>query len=186
MTGLRDYLNRDLAFLHKGDTITAKITPALAAIGWSGGQFARWVDDGSGEFTLDIADGRYCGFFGFGSDESADQFTAMTNQNTTYDYVVLFFGGNVCYTRTYEVYGYMARHSLGPVVPLVYEANQALYISENGKITNEDESDTALFPIHTFPDGSPIVARFVFFGICGVPPSTASLNYIGIQTNFGV
>ena len=186
MIGLQDALNRDLVILHKGDTLPCAISPHLAERGWAGGEFLRWVDGGNGQLTLDIADGRYCGFAAFGSSESGDQFTALTNQNTTYDYVVLFFGGNVAYTRTYERYGYMARHGLGPMVPLVYKPMTILYISENGRITPEDESDFGTFPPHTFPDGDPILVRFVFFGICCVPPSDFTKQYIGIQTNFGV
>lgn len=186
MAGLREILNRDLVFYHKGDTITPAVSADLAARGWAGGEFARWVDAGNGELTVDIADGRYCGFFGFGSDESGDQYTAITGQNTHYRYATVFFGGNVIYTRTYETIGYLGRNGLGPATPLVYEPNQHLYISENGRITNEDESDTILFPVHTFPDGSPITVPFVFFGIVSVPPSAASLNYLGVQTNFGV
>jgi len=186
MTNLLNVLDRDLVILHKGDTIPVKISDALAASGWAGGQFCRWIDDGSGDLTVALADGRYCGFMPFGSSESGDQYTAMTNQNPTYKYVVMFFGGNVVYTKTYETYGYLARHGLGPLTPIVYIPNQSLYISENGKITNEDESDFAIFPPHTFPDGSPILVRFVFFGVCAVPPQTSTKFYLATQTNFGV
>jgi hypothetical protein len=187
IVGLNDYNNRDLAILHKGDTIAATITDEMSASGWSGGQFGRWVDNGSGQPCLAIADGRYCGFFAFGSNELGDEWTAITNQNTTYDYVVLFFGGNVFYTRTYERYGYLARNGLGPMTPLVYTPQDALFISENGKITTENESDFAIFPPHNFPDGTPVPAdSFVFFGVCVVPPSSANNNYICVQTNFGV
>lgn len=186
MSNLPNVLDRDLVVLHKGDTITVAISSTLAVSGWAGGQFCRWVDEGTGELTVAIADGRYCGFLPFGSSESGDQYTAMTNQNSTYRYATMFFGGNIFYTRTYEVYGYLARHSLGPVVPLVYGVGQFLYVSENGKLTTEDESDFGIFPPHPFPDGTPITVRFVFFGVCAVPPSAATKNYIAIQTNFGI
>ena len=186
ITNLTNVLDRDLVFLHKGDSMPVAIVDDLAIRGWLGGEFLRWVDAGTGMPTVDIADGRYCGFAGFGSAETGDQYTAMVTQNIVYDYVNLFFGGNYIYTRTYERYGYLYRHGLGPMVPLVYAANQALYISENGQITNEDESDFAIFPPHTFPDGTPILVRFVFFGVCSVPPQAGSKYYIGCQTNFGV
>jgi len=163
-----------------------QIAPHLSTRGWAGGEFFRWVDIGNGTPCVDIADGRYCGFSAFGSSEDGDQYTAMTNQNTVYDYANLYFGGTFFYTRTYERYGYMARHGLGPMVPLVYTSSQYLYVSENGRITPEDESDFVIFPPHPFPDGSPILARFVFFGVCSVPPQAACKNYIGVQTNFGV
>jgi hypothetical protein len=192
INNLLNYANRDCVILHKGDTIPVQITASIAAQGWQGGQFARWVADpnGSPSPTVDIADGRYCGIFVFGSDESGDQFTAMTNQNQTYQYVSLFFGGNILYTRVFETYEYNGRHGIGPLVPLVYTPNNPLYISENGKITPEDESNMVMYggPVanHTFPDGSPILLRFVFFGSCMVAPSAATNNYLGVQTNFGV
>ena len=191
ISNLVNYANRQLVILHKGDTMPVQITSDLAAAGWLGGQFVRWVADpaGSGQPTLDIADGRYCGFFAFGSNEPADQFTSMTGQNTRYRYISLFFGGNMFYTSTYETYGYVARHG-GPLVPLTYTPNNPLYVSENGKITSEDESDMVVFggpiPNHTFPDGSPILSRFVFFGSCVAAPTAAMNNYLGVQTNFGV
>lgn len=182
---LEGYASRDLVLFHKGDTATFKIHPSLANRGWSGGQFLRWVDDGSGEPCLGLADGRYCGFAAFGSDEVADRFTTMTRQNEVYQYVGLFFGGNFIATRTYEKYTYASRHS-GPLVPLTYESQQFLYVSENGKITPEDESDPAVNPGGLFPDGSPIEIRFLFFGLCAVPPTAATNGFIYVQTNVGV
>ena len=154
----------------------------------AGGTFVRWIDDGSGDLTVTKANGVYCGFIAFGSSESGDQLTALTNQNTHYRYAILNFGGNVIYTRTYERFTYQSRHGLTPPTPLVYTANQALYVSENGKMTTEDESDPAVqgIPVPVFPDGSPIVVRFVFFGVCAVPPSSATSDFIAVQTNFGV
>lgn len=184
---LKGYTNRDLVLFHKGDTLPMRITDTFARAGWAGGTFVRWVDDGTGQPALDKADGRYCGFFAFGSNETGDQYTAMTGQNPKYKYGILFFGGNFLATITYERYGYLARHSLGPMTPLVYSSQQVLYISENGLITTENESDTTLYPAHSFPNGDPMVPNsFVFFGVCSLPPSAASDNYLFAQTNFGV
>lgn len=185
MAGLYDSLTRDLVLLHKGDSITPTIDADMAAAGWAGGTFVRWIDAGTGELTVTIANGVYCGFAPFGSDESGDGFTAITGQNPRYKYVTMYFGGNVFYTRTYETETYESRHG-GAYAALTYTANQALYISENGKITNQDESDVAVNPGHTFPDGTPIVVPFVFFGVVAVVPSAATRNYIAVQTNFGV
>mgnify|MGYP000908261228 CR=1 FL=1 len=182
---LEGYLNRDVALFHRGDSATFKVSAAAAAAGWSGGTFMKWVDDGSGEPTLGIADGRYCGFAAFGSDEPGDRFTAMTGQNPHYRYAALYFGGNFLATRTYEKYTYASRHS-GPLVPLSYHAQQFLYVSENGKLTPEDESDVAVNASGEFPDGSPITERFLFFGLCAVPPSSKTNGYVYVQTNVGV
>lgn len=186
MAGLYDSLTRDLVVLHKGDSITVKIDADLDASGWAGGQFARWIDDGSGELTVTLANGVYCGFMPFGSAETGDGFTAITGQNQRYNYVTMFFGGNVFYTRTYETETYASRHALGPFALQTYTANQSLYISENGKITTEDESDPAVNPGGLFPDGTPILVRFTFFGVVAVPPSAATRSYLAVQTNFGI
>lgn len=195
MAGLKDALNRDLVILHKGDTITVAIYQGVAPggvvnleDGWSGGQFVRWVDAGTGDLTVTLANGVYCGFMPFGSDELGDKYTTLTDSDQTYEKVVMYFGGNVVYTRTFETETYQSRHGLAPATPLVYHANQALYVSENGKATTEDESNPAVNPGGNFPDGSPITVPFVFFGVCAVPPFLAPNGsyYMGIQTNFGV
>lgn len=186
MAGLYDSLTRDLILLHKGDSITPAISASLAASGWDGGQFVRWTDAGNGELTVTLANGVYCGFMPFGSEEAGDGYVSITGQNPRYKYVSMYFGGNVFYTRTFETQTYIARNGLGPAAALTYTANQALYVSENGKITNQDESDLAVNPGGLFPDGTPITVPFVFFGVCAVPPSSASRNYIAVQTNFGV
>lgn len=180
-------LARDLVLMVKGDSMTVQVSDELDAEGWAGGIFAKYTTPVGGFPTVTRADGRYCGFFIFGSDEQADQFTAMTRQNVVYSYVTLQFGGNVAYTRTFEEYGYLARNGLGPMVPLVYTPNQLLYISENGKVTNENESDLGVFGPHNFPDGTPVPdLSFVAFGLCFCPPMAVTNFYIGIQTNIGV
>lgn len=170
---------------HKGDTMPIKISAALAARGWVGGSFVRWVDDGSGEPCVDIANGTYCGFFPFGSNESADQYTAITQSNPKYKIASMFFGGNFLATISYERYTYASRHA-GPLVPLVYKVQQFLYVSENGLLTNEDESAPAVNPGGLFPDGTPITTPFLYFGICSLPPSAVTNNYLYCQTNVGI
>lgn len=186
MAGLYDSLTRDLVLLHKGDSITLAIDADMAAAGWAGGTFVRWIDAGTGELTVTLANGVYCGFAPFGSNEIGDGYNAITGQNVRYQYVAMYFGGNVFYTRTYETETYKSRHGLDPYTPLVYTANQSLFVSENGKLTNQDESDLAVNPTGLFPDGTPITIPFVFFGVCAVPPSSNSRDYIAVQTNFGV
>lgn len=183
---LDGYLSRQCAIFHKGDTMPIRISASLAASGWLGGQFVKWIDDGSGQPVVAMADGRYCGFMPFGSSEPSDQYTAMTNQNPLYKYVVMFFGGNYAATTTNERYTYTSRHGGGPLVPLVYNSQDFLYVSENGKLTNQDESNPLVNPGGLFPDGSPILVPFLQFGICAVPPSAATKDYLHMQTNVGV
>ena len=172
--------------LKKGTTFTVKLSSALAKRGWAGGTFVRQIIDlTSLDTCVDIADGRYCGFFVFGSNESGDQYTSMTQNNVTYGYAVMFWSGNIVYTKTYETMGYMGRNSLGPPTTLVYLPGQPLYVSQNGLITNENESDTGLFPAHDFPNGDPMTPlSFNSFGSCLVAPSALNNSYLMIQTNF--
>lgn len=177
---------RELSIFHKGDSMPMKIDAAMAAKGWAGGTFVRWVDDGTGEPCVTIADGRYCGFTPWGSNEPADQYTSVTPSQSRYKYITLLFGGNFVATTTYERYTYVSRHGGGPLVPLVYTAQQFLYVSENGYLTNQDESNPAVNPGGLFPDGTPITVPFLYFGIVSVPPSAATDDRILIQTNVGV
>lgn len=183
-SNLLNYLDRDFAALKKADSFPAKASAALVASGWNGGQCARWVDDGNGFMCLALADGRYCGFMPFGSNESGDQYTALTDSGVTYKYVTLFFGGGIGYTRTYERDSYISRNGGGPLVPLVYMSQSILYVSGNGNITIENESDPLVNPDMVFPDGTAIPPfSFVPFGFCAVPPhAIKTKGYLGFQT----
>lgn len=187
IANLKAYVTaRDLAVFHKGDSMPMQIDAAMAAKGWPGGTFVRWVDSGTGEPCVTIADGRYCAFTPWGSNESADQYTSMTRTFPTNKFITMFFGGNYMATITYERYTYASRHSGGPLVPLVYAPQQFLYVSENGFLTNEDESNPAINPGGLFPDGEPILVPFLYFGLCAVPPTEATGYRIHIQTNVGI
>lgn len=186
-TNLSGYIvTRDCSIFHKGDSMPMRINAAMAARGWPGGTFVRWIDDGTGEPCVTIADGRYCGFSPWGSNETADQYTSMTQTFPKNLFITLFYGGNYFATLSYEHYTYISRHGGGPLVPLVYAPQQFLYVSENGLVTNQDESDLAVNPGHLFPDGTPIVDRFLYFGICSLPPSGATENRLYVQSNVGL
>lgn len=184
---LNEYITtRNCSIFHKGDSMPMKIDAALAAKGWAGGTFVKWTDDGTGEPCVTLADGRYCGFTPWGSNEVADQYTSMTQTFPKNRFITMFFGGNYLATSTYERYTWLSRHGIGPVTPLVYQPQDFLYVSENGIITNQDESDLAVNPTGLFPDGSPILVRFLQFGLCSLPPSAATDMYLYAQTNVGV
>lgn len=187
ITNLNGYTTeRELSVFHKGDSMPMKINAAMAAAGWAGGTFVRWVDDGSGEPCVTIADGRYCGFSPWGSNEPADQYTSMTPSQARYKFITLFFGGNFVATTSYERYTYISRHGPGPLVPLVYAPQDFLYVSENGLPTVEDESNPAVNPGGLFPNGDPIVVPFLYFGIVAVAPSALTDDRLYMQTNVGV
>jgi len=177
---------RDCSVFHKGDSMPAKIDAAMAARGWPGGSFVRWIDDGSGEPCVTLADGRYCGFSPWGSNEPADQYTSMTQTNPKNRFITLFFGGNYAATTSYERYTYISRNGPGPLVPLVYAPQQFLYVSENGLITNQDESNPLVNPGGLFPDGQPILVPFLYFGIVSLQPSSQTSDRLYYQTNVGV
>jgi hypothetical protein len=187
ITNLRPYIiTRDCSVFHKGDSMPMRINAAMAAAGWTGGTFVKWVDDGSGDPCVTLADGRYCGFSPWGSNEPADQYTSMTQTFPKNLFITLFFGGNYFATTSYERYTYISRHGGGPLVPLVYAPQQFLYVSENGLVTNQDESDPLVNPGGLFPDGTPILVRFLYFGLCSLPPSAATENRVFVQSNVGL
>jgi hypothetical protein len=88
---------------------------------------------------VDVSDGTYGGFLLWGSDESSDQWTAMTGQQVAYGYGVLCSGGWVIATATYEKYTWTSRQGPGPLVPNVYRVGERLVFSLRGYWTREDE-----------------------------------------------
>lgn len=181
ITNLADALNRDCVLIKKGDSVTVKVEASLAALGWVGGTFFRWVDDGSGEPCLGLSYGVAAGYAVFGSGEEGDQYTSLTGQNTRYSYVNLFYGNAIFATRNFERHTYASRNGVGPLVPLTYKFNGLVYVSENGLLTTEDESDPAVNAGGLFPDGEPITAPFSPVGVCAVTPQAQAKGYLFAQ-----
>src|ERR1700676_4574492 len=117
--------SRDCVVFVKGGTFEVSVDPAMIASGWPGGQGVSWVNSTTANFTVSYSGGRFGGFLLWGSNESADRYTAMTGQQITYGYAVMVAGRGVISTSSYEQYTYASRH-VGPLVPLVYTANQLL------------------------------------------------------------
>lgn len=132
------FRSRDCIVFVKGDSIPVTVSDAMVSGGWPGGQGVRWVDSSVDEFKVTYSDGVWGGFFVWGSDETADRFTAMTGQFPYYKYGQMFFGGNLIATSSYEKYTWASRQA-GPLVPLVYSPNDKLFLSLRGLWTNEDE-----------------------------------------------
>ena len=133
------FRTRDCVVLQKGRTTTVSITDDMAVAGWKGAQGVMWAPSGVDGFFVDISDGDIAGFCLWGSDESSDQFTAMTGNQPAYQFAVIGFSGWVIMTPTYEVYTLASRTGPGPLVPLVYSANDTLYFSLRGYWTKEQE-----------------------------------------------
>lgn len=129
---------RDFVIFKKGDTQVVSISPALARSGWLGGQGVQWVDVGRDDFVVEASDGQVQGFLLWGSDESSDQFTAMTRNQPAYGFGVMGYGGWLFSTTTFERYTYASRVA-PPLVEIVYRAQDELVFSLRGRLTNEDE-----------------------------------------------
>lgn len=130
---------RDVTVSFKGDAYAVALAPDLIASGWPGGIGVMWFDSPNDDFCVTRSDGHYGGFLLWGSDESSDQWTAMTGQQLKYDYGVMCAGGWLISTVTYERYTWASRHGPGPLVPNTFVVGQRVVFSLRGFFTPEDE-----------------------------------------------
>jgi len=165
---------RDSIILVKGDAYAVAVDPSLAASGWRGGQGVQWTPSTKDLPTVKMSDGYYAGFALWGSDESADQFTSMTRQFPTYQYLVFGAGGWLISTSTYEKYTYLSRIGGGPLVPIVYSASDRLVFSLRGYWTKEDEWTLS---------GDPRAPNSYYIGFCAQAPSPSTDGYMTIQVS---
>lgn len=163
--------SRDCVVFVKGETFEVSISPAMIAGGWPGGQGVQWTASTTDNFEVTYSLGLFGGFLLWGSDESADRYTAMTGQQLTYGYAVMVAGRGLISTSSYEQYTYASRHS-GPLVPLVYTASDLLYFSLRGLWTLEDELTLS---------GSPL-APAMPTGVVAQVPKAVNEFFLGVQT----
>jgi hypothetical protein len=171
--------NRDCIILVKGDAYPVTVDAVLATQGWKGGQAVQWVASSQDEFLVTLSDGYYAGFMLWGSDESADQYTAMTRNQPYYRFATVGAGGWQISTTSYEKYTFLSRMSGGPLVPLVYHASDRLVFSIRGYWTKE---------ITEWVDsGIPeLVARGLneyYIGFCSQAPTSYTNLYMDIQVS---
>lgn len=166
------FRTRDCIVFVKGDSLTVAVDDELINNGWSGGSGAAWADSSSDEFLVTRSDGDFGGFFIWGSNEAADQFTAMTGQFAYYGYGQLFFGGNIISTSSFEKFTYASRQT-PPLVPLVYNPQDKLRFSLRGLWTKEDEWTLS---------GDPRAPNVNIGGIVVQVPKTNNNDYLTIQT----
>jgi hypothetical protein len=166
--------SRDCIILLKGDAYSVAIEPSMAVAGWRGGQAVQWAPSIKDQPAVKLSDGLYAGFALWGSDESSDQYTGMTRQFPTYQYVVLGAGGWLISTTTYEKYTYLSRTGGGPLVPIVYNASDRLVFSLRGFWTREDEWALS---------GDPRAPNNYFIGFVSQAPSVVTSDYMSIQTS---
>lgn len=164
---------RDCIVFYYGDRHTVAVDDALVAGGWPGGQGVTWVNSALDEPTVTYSNGLYGGFLVWGSDEPADRFTGMTNQQRVYQYGVMFSGGCLISTSSYERYTWASRTLGGPLVPLTYTPNAILYLSLRGLWTTEDELTLS---------GDPLAPCF-FVGFVAQVPKASNQFFLGIQTS---
>jgi len=143
----------------------------MLAAGWSGGQGVMWCPGTNDERTVTFSDGRYGGVLLWGSDEEADQRTAITDSQTTYRFATMLSGGNLISTTTYERYTYASR-LVPPLVPIIYSPNDILYLSLRGWWTNEDEATLS---------GAPYAPDF-FTGFVVQVPKASNNFFLSVQT----
>ena len=165
---------RDCIVLVKGDTYPVTISDEMATVGWRGGQGVRWVSSVKDEFKVNISDGLYAGFMLWGSDESSDQFTAMTRNQPFYRFATACAGGWHILTQTFERYTYASRTGGGPLVPITYNASDRLVFSLRGYFTLEDEWTLS---------GDPRAPNSYYIAFVSQTPSALTSGYMGIQVS---
>jgi hypothetical protein len=164
--------SRDCVIFSKGPAHNVAIDAALIAGGWPGGQGAQWVASDADEPTVTYSSGLYGGFLIWGSNESADQYTAMTGNQLAYGHAVMMTGRAVISTSSYETFTYASRTGGGPLEPLVYTCPQPLYFSLRGLWTLENE------PLLS---GSPLGPAVLAGWTCQLPKAINEF-FLGIQT----
>jgi hypothetical protein len=170
---------RDCIVFFKADANIVTVDAAMLAGGWPGGQGVQWVDGSADERTVTYSSGYYGGMLVWGSDEPADQWTAMTGQQLSSRTAVMLSGGNIAATSSYERYTLVSRqaHALNPAIPLVpivYHTQDVLYLSLRGLWTKEDELAITVDP-----------RRPCFFtGLVVQEPKALNSYFLTIQTSF--
>ena len=178
MMGMTEIIRgRDCILFFKSDSHVVTVGDEMLAGGWAGGQIATWKDVGTDERTVTYSNGYYGGVLIWGSNESADQWTAMTGQQLTARTAVMFAGGNLLSTSSYERYTWTSRrdHAINPanpLIPIIYQPNSILFASLRGLWTTEDELSLS---------GS-LLAPCFFTGMVLQVPKLLNNYFLGVQT----
>ncbi len=174
MPTLELFRTRDCVVWVKAETMTVSVDSGLILNGWKGGSGVTFAPITTDQVLVTQSDGLGGGFMLWGSDESSDQFTAMTANQPYYGFAVIGMGAWLIATPTFEQYTYASRHSPGPLVPIVYNASDPLFFSLRGYWTNEDEWTASLDPRR--PNDNVV-------GFVAEPPSAVDNNYMTIQVD---
>lgn len=166
------FRTRDCVVFFKGDAFTVAVSAAMRQNGWAGGQGVKWIDGPNDEFLVDYSDGLYGGFLLWGSDESSDEYTSLTESQPKYGYATFCAGGWLMSTTSFEKYTYASRMA-GPLVEITYTPGVRLRFSLRGLWTPEDEWTLS---------GDPRAPNDYFVGSIVEAPSAATNNYLTLQT----
>lgn len=164
--------SRDCLIYFKGDSCTVSVAPAMAQAGWRGGQGVQWVETADDSMVVTLSDGLYAGIALWGSAEDSDRYTALTENQPTYQFCPMGFGSWMISTTTYERYTYLSRVGGGPLVPLVYHESDRLVFSLNGIFTIEDEWSLS---------GDPRAPNAYYIGFVAQAPSPMTKDFMTIQ-----
>lgn len=164
---------RDCVVFFKGDSQTVAVSDDMVTKGWPGGQGVQWSHTSQDDRIVTFSTGLYGGFLVWGSDETGDQYTAVTKQQPAYRYATMFSGGCLITTSSYERYTYASRIGGGGLVALTYAANDPLFFSLRGLWTKEDELTVS---------GSAKAPAF-FSGFVSLVPRASNNRWLGIQTS---
>lgn len=164
---------RDVVTLVKGQTFPVGLSTRLLQSGWAGGQGVMWIDSPYDIFVVDYSDGTPNGFLLWGSNEPADQFSAYTQNQPTYDFAVLCYGSWLISTSSYEKYTYASRLAGPPFVPITYNPSDRLLFSLRGLWTKEDEWALS---------GDPRAPNRFFVGYVTEAPGPNNNQYLTFQT----
>jgi hypothetical protein len=163
---------RDVIILSKDLSFPVMISDAMSQAGWPGGQAVTWAPSLDDNFLATFSDGTYGGFLLWGSDETADQFSAYTRNQPTYRFGVVGVGTWVISTSSYEKYTLQSR--LGPpLVPNVYTVGTRLRFSLRGLFTPQDEWSIS---------GDPRAPNNFLVGSIIQTPSSSNNNFLMVQT----
>jgi dipeptidyl aminopeptidase/acylaminoacyl peptidase len=138
------FRTRDSVIFVKAETLTVSVDDSMVLNGWRGGQGVTFTPVTEDEVLVTLSDGLGGGFLLWGSDESSDQFTAVTENQPYYGFAVIGMGAWLIATSSFEQYTYASRNGPGPLVPIVYNGNDPLFFSLLGNFTSEDEWSLSL------------------------------------------
>jgi hypothetical protein len=163
---------RDVIVLVKDLSFPVMVTDAVVQAGWVGGVGVTWAPSPDDNFLATFSDGTYGGFLLWGSNETADQFSAYTGNQPTYKFGVACTGTWVISTIAFEKYTLQSR-LIPPLVQNVYTVGQRLRFSLRGFWTPQDEWTIS---------GDPRAPNNFLVGSIVQAPNPSNSNYLMVQT----